>query len=237
MNRLVTWVYRLTLLLSALGAALLVAGCRTATTRPADLTDVQQTQAPAIVQSPPAPAGAPLLAESFDQPAASVLVSGADEEARYSLVDGAYQIEVVPPQTIAWSSVAGNYPAAVAAVDATVFTDDAAAGLVFGYRDARHLHLFSVSADGYYRLDNLHDAAWQTLIDWTPTGAAAPAGQVNRLQVAFQAERIGLYLNNIPLEETIDRSFSGGGVALAAQSFTSGGAAVRFDNLLITSHE
>jgi hypothetical protein len=194
---------------------------------------MQETSVPIPAPAAPIAPGEVLLNETFDDPATSRFDTNATDISRFTFQDGGYQIEVREPEYISWQQLEEIYRDVVITVD-TVFppaSQRAAAVLIFHYQDDDHFYLFSVTNDGAYALELQRDGRWDVLIDWTESPEIDAVR--NTLRVTTQENRIGLYVNGVLLEETIDETFTAGGVGVAAMSFDETPAIVRFDTLVI----
>ncbi len=176
-----------------------------------------------------------LLADNFSNATQSSLGSGSDAETSYRFVDGAYQIEVLPAEMLAWSRIDGQYRDVQIEFDARLIDGPAETGigLIFRYQDADNFYLFTVSGDGFYNLEMVSNGRWQTLIDWTAAPAIQPFGKINRLSVTTVEDRITLGINGVVVDETLEPRFAAGAVALAMTTFDDGAATAAFDNLRI----
>lgn len=213
-----------------------------------------------------APLSRVLLYDSFTSSQTSRLLTSQDRTVRFGLADGGYRITVRQPHTLAWSRLADDYRSYqdIAMQVETVLLAGSAqttSSLLFRYQDDNNYYLFNVAYNGFYNLEVLEDGHPTRLIDWTPSAAIQTAPWVSRsppmptgppeltrphaaprnlLRVVVQGNRIGLFVNGVRLEETLDRTFRRGGLALAVQTFAvpaPGAATIHFDNLLVTTSD
>ena len=185
--------------------------------------------------TPAATAPAALLRDDFANEQSSALLAGGDSEARYSFEDGAYQIDLVQPNQLAWSRLGGSYVDASLAVDATLreSAQNSAAALLFRYQDSDNFYIFNVAANGTYSLELRRNSQWTQLIDWTASPAIRGLSQLNRLRVDAAGDTFTLYVNETRLGAATDDTFQSGQLALAVNTFDDGGARVAFDNLIV----
>jgi hypothetical protein len=185
----------------------------------------------------PLAGGDVVFEDDFDSAFASGLGEDDDETARYAYEDGAYVVEVKKAETLVWARVDGSYDNARIEVDTEVpaGAEVSAAGLIFHYQDEDNFYLYSVSNDGYYRLELLEGNEWVVLIDWTQSDAVDAVN--NRLQVLTEGDAITLLVNGEELEATSDGTFTSGEVGLAVSSLDEPSAEVRFDNMVIAQLE
>jgi hypothetical protein len=183
---------------------------------------------------PPSGASGVIVYEDFADPRASALTAEEDKTSRSAFEDGAYVIEVKNSDTLAWAVTDRSYSdiAIEAQASAAASAKVVAAGLIFHYQDNQNFYLFSVSSDGYYALELMRGAEWETLIDWTESDAISATR--NTLRVETKGDRITLKVNGELLETTQDNTLVRGDAGLAVSSFATSQVMIRFDNLLIT---
>ncbi|MCS7222019.1 MAG: hypothetical protein RML36_05725 [Anaerolineae bacterium] len=158
-----------------------------------------------------------------------------DEIARF-YEQGAYHISVQPENTIAWGRGKVELSDFYLEVETAHVAGplDNEFGVLFRYVDGGNFYLFSISSDGYYRLQKLVNDEWEVIIEWTPSDAIETGeGSVNRLGVLAQGSRIGLLVNDVVLDEIEDDTFTTGNLALAAGTLDEGGVEIAFDNLKV----
>ena len=123
----------------------------------------------------------------------------------------------------------------IAEVDCLVVVGgtDASCGLVFGQKNDVGFYKFELFED-YYRLFVVQaEGDPPVLAEGNPEGIVRP-GEVNRLRVVKQGERIRLYLNGVQLADVSDSTFPTGKVGITTNSYLeAGGVEVHFDNFII----
>lgn len=188
--------------------------------------------------SPAATAQATPLRDDFSDEQASLLLAGGDTEARYSFIDGAYQVDVRMPNQLAWSELDGSYADASLAAAATIREGppESAAALLFRYQDGDNFYIFNVAANGTYSLELRRNSQWTRLIDWTASPAIRSLNEANLLRVDATGDTFTLYVNDTRLGVATDPTFQRGGLALAVNTFDDGGARVTFDDLSVQSY-
>ncbi len=176
-----------------------------------------------------------LLEDDFDDPDSSSLTAERTDTANYAFADGGYMITLDVPKYIVWSPLDGEYGDGGIEVDTTFDHGpiESAVGLIFRYQDQDNFCFFSVAADGTYNLEMYENNEVQTLIDWTDSPEIEGKGQLNRLRVETEGDRIRLYVNDKLLDEVSDDTFTEGSIALAVNTFDEGDAAFLFDNLVV----
>ena len=123
----------------------------------------------------------------------------------------------------------------IAEVDCLVVTGgtDGSCGLVFGQKTDVGFYKFELF-DDYYRLFVVQaEGDPPVLAEGNPEGIVRP-GEVNRLRVVKQGDRIRLYLNAVQLADVSDSTFPTGKVGVSTNSYLEqGGVEVHIDNFVI----
>jgi len=123
----------------------------------------------------------------------------------------------------------------IAEVDCLVVAGgtDGSCGLVFGQKTEVGFYKFELFED-YYRLFVVQaEGDPPVLAEGNPEGIVRP-GEVNRLRVVKQGERIRLYVNGVQLADVSDSTFPTGKVGITTNSYLeAGGVEVHFDNFII----
>jgi len=157
----------------------------------------------------------------------------------FSVQNRAFQFQIEEANTIDWSSNSAitdlGLTDYLVEVDAALIEGptDGYYGLQFRQTDDANFYRFVISA-GAYRLSKVVNDELITLIDWTDTAAltaeeADPAWA--RLGVMVQGSTITLLINDTPVAQVQDDTFSAGSVTLVAGTFAESGLVVAFDNL------
>lgn len=118
-------------------------------------------------------------------------------------------------------------------VDAQVLTmpADGQYGLIFRYVDDENFYVFTIRNQEYALLVQT-DGVWNAIIDFTATDQIDTAeSTVNRLGVLAEEARLTLLINDVPLAQVEDPTFSNGGIGLVAATYTEDGLEVVFDNV------
>jgi hypothetical protein len=202
---------------------------------PPQATHIAPQATPNTIPPTSPPNISPSLSDTFDDAARSGLKSGTAASATYAFQAGTYAMTVADPNYIAWSPVDGVYSDGSVSID-LAFADGpraTAAGLVFRYQNPENFYFFSLSGDGYYALDVRENGAWRSLLEWTKWPTITGDGTFNRVQVEMRGDNIRLYLDGKLLDQASDSTFSSGGLALAVNTYDTGGATVLFDNLRV----
>jgi hypothetical protein len=105
-------------------------------------------------------------------------------------------------------------------------------GVLFRYVDSENFYLFSISSDGYYRLQKLVNDEWETLIRWRKSSAIKTGeASVNRIGVLADGAHLVLLVNDNVVDEVEDEEFVSGSVGLTVGTFAKGGVEIAFDHL------
>ncbi|MBX3013292.1 MAG: hypothetical protein KF832_17365 [Caldilineaceae bacterium] len=103
--------------------------------------------------------------------------------------------------------------------------------LLFRYVDDDNFYAFTIRHDEYALLIQ-ENGEWDALIEFTTTDALDTTEEaVNRLGVLAAGSSITLFVNDVPLAQVEDATFSGGGIGLVAATYQESDLAVAFDNV------
>jgi hypothetical protein len=177
-----------------------------------------------------APARPLKIEERFDQP------TNRWEQSLARVVDGVYEVRVDISNYDSYGLLLGEQ--AVHNFDLAVDVQQAAGdptaeyGVRFRQSGPGDYLMFSISGSGYYRLLQVKDNTYRSLVPWTfdariKTGPDA----VNRLRVVAQGSDIGAFVNDAQLVTAKDEIDIAGQLTLGVTTFDKGGVAVRFDNV------
>lgn len=175
----------------------------------------------------------PTTTERFRQPAESWEINGDEEYELYYHV-GAYHVHITSTDLMAWGN--GTLEGSDFYLEVDTFHAGGPLnnqfGIVFRQVDLDNYYLFTISSDGYYKLEKQVDNAWVSLIDWAASDAIATGeGSVNQLGVLAQGEQIGLLINDTVVDVVTDDAFSAGLIGLAAGSYDEADVTIAFDDL------
>jgi len=204
---------RLACLLPAVGAALLLAACRSgASTLPYVETFASQGD----------------------------WSSGEDGYSRGAVADGIYSFEVLQNDVSRWAAAGKNFGDGIYEVEATPVegTVDNGYGLLFRANPEKgDFYLFKVSADGYVWIGRYRGGLEEEALI-SPNWFESPAVQqglnvTNKLTVRAEAGNLIFYVNGQEVGRVTDNTYTAGDIGLLVQ--TLGGAPVRvqFDNLSV----
>lgn len=92
--------------------------------------------------------------------------------------------------------------------------------------------MFSISASGYFRLLQVKDKTYTSLVPWTRhAGIRLGPGVANRLRLVAEGPTITGYINGEQVLTYTDQQQQSGQLTLGLVTFDTGGLAVAFDNL------
>ena len=149
---------------------------------------------------------------------------------------GAYRLRVEPEDTLAWSSTqlaAADFylEAATLHVAGPVNNEF---GVLFRYQDDDNFYSFSISSDGYYRLDRKLAGEWSPLVAWTESSAINTGeGSFNMLGLLAEGAQISLLVNENLLTSLVDDTYAEGGIAPTVGSYDEGGVEIAYDDLTV----
>lgn len=137
--------------------------------------------------------------------------------------DGIYQLQNLRPFVAETSIVSTNTRYSNVSVamegllDAT--SDPASAyGIVFRYQDDANYNVFAVDGLARFSIWALENGAWRELRgvdeEWTPTDAARPVGEMNKLSVTIIGDFVSGYVNNRQVVRVEETTFTDGGLGI-----------------------
>jgi hypothetical protein len=105
-------------------------------------------------------------------------------------------------------------------------------GVLSRFQDDDNYYFYALNGDGAFALWRVADTLLMPLVDWTESDAILTGdGEVNRLGLWMQGDRIVLLVNDTALAEVQDDTFAQGGIGFYAATAGVGGLDVDFDNL------
>jgi hypothetical protein len=225
--------------LTALNAVGLLGGhsaAPTATALPSRSSLPSTTESPTRPPTP-SPTSTTMLLEDNFADSDSGWESGADSDAEWGYVDGAYRLAVLTPEITAWANLVERREwddmTVIAEARPVAGPDDNAYGLIIRYVDRGNFYFFAVASDGHYAVLMLRNDEWYDLASWTPSDVVRLGESTNLLRVECRGPYFRCYVNDKLLADIEDDTFHSGSVGLCASSCDEGGVEVRFDNLLV----
>ena len=199
-----------------------------ATSSPSDLTGLADQLAE--IRS-----GDPAFSDEFrrDQ---GVWDMNSDEDVTRRIARGTYQLLITTPNVLAWSNADVEFADFLLEIDTTHLGGplDNEFGVVFRYVDDDNYYLFTISSDGYYRLQKRVDGEWETILGWLSSEAInVGEGSDNHITILAEGSQLTFLVNDVLLEQIEDDTFDSGGLGLAAGTFDEGDVEIAFDNLQV----
>lgn len=182
----------------------------------------------------PTPTPHAVFFDSFSNPS-SGWPRSEDANRRVDYVDGEYQIliKVSPLQILATPGVQCT-DCAVDLDGRFASSSLGAWGILFGITDALDTYAFLINGGQEYSLYRRAGAAWQTLIDWTPSTSIRSGQATNHLRVERLGSAIVLRANGLHLHTFYDDSLVGSlRVGATAIAFETPNVDVRLDNYAV----
>jgi len=178
--------------------------------------------------------GGPLYVEDFSSPGTEWEISE-NEEARYRIDGGAYSIEVIKANWIAWNLIGQELADfevefEVALVEGDRYND---AGLLFRFQDADNYYEIDINGEGSFAIGKEVNDEWVQIVEWTSDPSIQPFGQVNRVRLVAEGTQFTLYVNDEYLAYFADDSFGSGGIGPVVTAYDEPSARATFDNITI----
>lgn len=180
--------------------------------------------------------GEVLFQDSFDHPSSGWdRYQGPDYRADYS--GGTYRIEILEPNTNAWSTPDLSFHDVQIEVDArkAAGPDDNLLGVLCRYQDASNFYFFLVSSDGYAGIGIRQQGQARLLSADTmlPHPAVGKGSTTNHLTVRCLASSLELAVNGEPVASAEGEEWAAGDVGLIAGAYEEPGVVVEFDRFSV----
>jgi hypothetical protein len=178
--------------------------------------------------------GDPLYEEDFSSPGTEWEISES-EEARYRIDGGAYSIDILKANWIAWNMIGLDLADfeiefEVALVEGDPYND---AGLLFRFQDADNYYEVDINGEGSFAVGKEVNDEWTQILDWTSDPSINPFGRVNRVRLVAEGDQFTLYINDEFLAHFVDDSFASGGIGPVVTAYGEPPARATFDNIAI----
>jgi ribosomal protein L40E len=155
--------------------------------------------------------------------------------------NGGYVIHVIPKNWWVWDSRSNIFPSDVRIeVDAakTEGQDDSSQfGVACRYQDEKNFYYLGLSSDGYAAIykQSQGDSTILSSADkkWASVDGIYGGTDTNHIVAECIGSALTLYSNGTLVASATDDAFTGGGIALLAGTFDTGGTTIRFDNLAV----
>jgi len=159
-----------------------------------------------------------------------------DATAEVEYRDGVMRLRILSPNRLAWAFADQKLTDFRLTVDATQVAgpDDNAYGVLVRVQDPEHFYRFSISGDGYYRVDKYEDGTWEILGgDWAASKAIHTGPATNSLAVTCEGATMSFAVNGSRLIQVEDGAYRRGDIGLYAGTFFEPGVEIHFDNLRV----
>lgn len=158
------------------------------------------------------------------------------EGVQRSVAAGAYRLRIDAEETVAWSTSqleAGDFYLEAATIHAGGPLNNEF-GVIFRYQDDDNFYAYSISSDGYYRLDRKEAGEWSSLITWTESGAIHTGeNSFNLLGLLVEGAQIALLVNDTPLATFTDAAFASGAIGATAGTYDEAGVEIAYDDVTL----
>ncbi len=182
---------------------------------------------------PPAGPGEVLFQDDFSR-TSSGWDHYQDDVYRADYQDDEYHIEILTPETVAWSLPKLSFQDVWISVEAKRVKgpDDNAFGVICRYENPGNFIFFLISSDGFTGIGHYIDGEKKLLSDESllPTDAVHKGDEENFIQAECVGDHLTLYVNNSRVAETIVEDIRSGDVGLIAGTYADPGVEIRFDN-------
>lgn len=186
--------------------------------------------------TPPVNSGEVLFQDDFSRE-----ISGWDQvdqpEYKADYYQGTYSIEILAPNTDAWSTPGLAFGNVIVQVEASKAAgpDDNLFGLLCRYQDARNFYFFVVSSDGYAGIGLNKDGRRQLLSGEAllPSAAVRQGQAGNVLRADCLEFNLRLYVNGVLVAEAQAAEWPRGDVGLISGSYDEAGVRLLFDNFSV----
>lgn len=159
-----------------------------------------------------------------------------DESVKRAIEDGEFLMEVIDPQTDAWSTHTIAPADVVIEVEARKVSgpDMNNFGMICRYRDADNYYFLQYGSDGTYAIMRYLNGEATMLVEWASSTAMNTGEATNLLKIECVGNTISQYANGVLLASVEDNALSSGQIALAVGTYEEGDVTVKFDNLVVS---
>lgn len=185
---------------------------------------------------PPLPSGSVLFQDDFARESSGW---GHQDAAGYRVgyVDGAYQIQIDSPETLAWRTP--GFDLGDVRVDVDTHAEgplDNAFGLICRYQDPGNFYFLLISSDGFSGIGEVRDGERSLLtgVALLPSDAILQGPGPNHVRAECLGPRLRLWVNGLLAQEALVAGWDRGDVGVMAGSYAEPGVVVRFDNFAVT---
>lgn len=156
---------------------------------------------------------------------------------RVGYVDGAYEIRIDSPETLAWGTPRFDLGDVRLDVDTRAEGPiDNAFGLICRYQDPENFYFLLISSDGFSGIGQVRDGERSLLtgIALLPSDAILQGPGPNHLRAECLGPRLTLWVNGLLAQEALVAGWERGDVGVITGSYEEPGVVVRFDNFTVT---
>ncbi len=194
----------------------------------------EATWTPALTPTSSFELGDLLYEQDFTEPDSDWELSESDNVV-YSLQDGAYSIEVLKADWMAWNAAGPELDNFVLELDAGLMAGDKynAYGVLFAYTDKNNRYELDINGNGSFALGKKVNGEWSEIVDWTPHSAIGGTGMINHITLVRQDGQTALFINDELVYEFYDDSLTTGTIAVVVTAYDTPPAKAIFDNIQI----
>jgi len=152
-------------------------------------------------------------------------------------LDGAYQVRIEAPSSLAWGTPSFNLRDVRLEVDSFAADGplDNAFGLICRYEDPDNFLFFLISSDGYSGIGAIRDGV-RTLMTgdaMLPSEAIVQGHSPNHLRADCVGPQLTFSVNGVVVNQALAEDMASGDVGLIVGSYAEPGVEIRFDNFAI----
>jgi hypothetical protein len=177
-----------------------------------------------------------LLSDNFSDPGSGWDVS-TDDYGSSAYIHGTYRLKAIQKTYYSWRSAGLNVDNLRIDVDVDVVATNSKKDDGFGVdcriQENGDGYAFRISSDGYISVSVFENLEQIPLVEWELNSAVHTDGQINHLTAICDADHLKLIVNDVPVADVVDQTFSSGDVALSVISFEDQPTTVDFDNLIV----
>jgi S1-C subfamily serine protease len=157
-----------------------------------------------------------------------------DEAAMVGYKNGEYEIQINWEGFYFWGNPDENFGDIVLTVDSRIITpvDNGDFGVICRAKDEGNFYAMTMMADGWFSIWKLEDYSIEWLWDWDYTREITQDGAFTITAACISSE-LTLAIDDIPVAQVTDYSFTNGDIGLIAGTYDEAGFTVAFDNLVV----
>lgn len=200
------------------------------------LVEVTSGQAPLPDMELPADGGT-LFEDDFSDPTGEWVWVG--ERGSYRYLNEELRVSVDDDYSYKWGVSGRSYTDVIVDVDSRLIqkSGDSDFGVICRYQDTDNFYGMEISENGYFAIWKFSAGHYTLLVDWRASSYVLKNYHQAHFTAACIGDTLALAVNGEFLAEVRDSAFSSGDVGLVVGTLESGGAAVGFDDFIVTSAE